>query len=951
MSTFYAIDSFAGDGSTTSFDLTFKYIERSHVTVTRIASDETETNLTVVTSGDPGDDEYKWSDDDTIEVGKAPASGETLKIKRNTPDDDQIVKWTDGTYIIAEDLNTSDKQWLYNLQEVDDKLGVLDGTVEGEAVKKITGVKPVQVDDTKDQEPEISVDYANSSKDPNTLNLDDELISQKAAFDAFSQLIGNGSGYPASGKTGLDGKLRIDNTGAEPELYFWKTDKWLQVRVKGDTGDTGPAPGLQSPATSVTNVDVDSDGNPQAATVNIKQDAKKDLLFEFGIPVGKTGAKGDKGDRGNGLAVNDVIDYVGPPKYDASTRNGWLVIDKDLDAWYSDGSDWTNIGQVKGPKGDKGDPFTYDDFTQDQLNGLKGPKGDAATVDVDSTTTLAAGSDAKVTNTGTTSAAKFKFEIPRGDKGAKGDAFEYSDFTQDQINGLKGPKGDAATCDVDASTTTGAAGSLAKVENVGTTSAAKFKFTIPRGDKGAKGDAGAAFRYKGEVQTRNDLPTENNKEADTYIVLDTDEIATWVLGVDGAADRWVYIDRLQGPAGPAPGLQDPATSVTNVALKDDGEPGAATVSIDQNDDKDLKFNFGIPVGKTGAKGDTGAGATVDVSKNTVTGNAGTDAKVENTGNTKDAVFKFTIPRGDKGNKGDAATVDVDSTVTGAAGTNASVTNEGTTSAAKFKFTIPKGDKGDKGDDGGTFNDAASDGKIYARKNAAWVEVSSGLPAGAIVMWPNGSVPTGFLECDGSAVSRTTYSDLFTVIGTDYGNGDGSSTFNVPDCRGEFVRGWADSGSVDSGRQMGSKQDAQNKDHGHGVSISGNGNHSHDNGSLGVSGHTEGDGKHKHWAGCIGTTGEHQHFWSCSTYNVDGGGAAAALDNPSNQDGGNKGSWTTFQGDHRHDIETGDEGHSHGWSGSINGRTADNSHSHSISQSNDGSEGRPRNIAFMFIISF
>ena len=948
MSTFYAIDTFAGDGSTKQFDLTFEYIERDHVSVVLVAADETETTLTVVTTGDPADGEYKWVDDEKIEVGTAPASGETIKIQRDTPDDDQIVQWADGTYIIAEDLNTSDKQWLYNLQEVDDKLGVLDGTVEGEAVKEITGVKPIQVDGSEDQKPELSVDYADTSKDPNTLDADDELISQKAADAAFSQVVGDGSAYPGSGKTGKKGKLRIDDTGAEVKAYFWNdSDAWQEIATKGDQGDTGPAPGLQDPATSVTNVDVDSDGNPQDATVEIKQDARKDLLFEFGIPVGKTGAKGDKGDRGQGLAVNDTIDYEGPPTYSATTRNGWLVIDSNLDAWYSDGTDWENIGQVKGPKGDKGDAFTYDDFTQDQLDGLKGDQGDAATIKVNpNTITGDAGTDAKVENTGDENDAEFRFTIPRGDKGVKGDAFEYSDFTQEQLDGLEGPKGDAATVDVDDSTTTGAAGSLAKVENVGTTSAAKFKFTIPRGNKGDKGDAGAAFRYKGEVDTRDDLPTTGNEEADSYIVLDTDEIATWVLGVDGADDRWVYIDRLVGPAGPAPGLQDPATSVVNVELKDDGEPGAATISIDQDTDGDLKFNFGLPVGKTGAKGDKGNNATVDVSANTVTGDAGTDASVENTGTTSAAVFKFTIPRGNKGDKGDAATVDVDSTVvTGDAGTDAAVENTGDTSAAVFKFTIPKGDKGDKGNSGGTFDDAPSDGKTYSRKDGDWV-AGGGTPTGGILMWPTTTLPDGFLECDGSAVSRDTYSELYDIIGDDYGNGDGSTTFNVPDCRGEFVRGWADSGSVDSGRGIGSKQSAANVAHGHSVSVSGDGSHSH-GGSFSVSGSVHSD-SHSH-SGNTNNQGAHDHRWGATTFKGQVGSSFDALDNPNNSQSG-KAASTSNTGGHDHRINVDSDSHSHGWSGSVSGSTSNQGHSHSISQSNEGSEGRPRNIAFMFIIA-
>jgi microcystin-dependent protein len=58
-------------------------------------------------------------------------------------------------------------------------------------------------------------------------------------------------------------------------------------------------------------------------------------------------------------------------------------------------------------------------------------------------------------------------------------------------------------------------------------------------------------------------------------------------------------------------------------------------------------------------------------------------------------------------------------------------------------------------------------------------VEPGVPAGAMMMWPTNTAPAGYLICNGSAVSRTTYSDLFNAIGTTYGAGDGSTTFGLP----------------------------------------------------------------------------------------------------------------------------------------------------------------------------
>jgi microcystin-dependent protein len=65
----------------------------------------------------------------------------------------------------------------------------------------------------------------------------------------------------------------------------------------------------------------------------------------------------------------------------------------------------------------------------------------------------------------------------------------------------------------------------------------------------------------------------------------------------------------------------------------------------------------------------------------------------------------------------------------------------------------------------------------------WINFNGYIPHGIIFPYGGSSAPTGFLECDGSAVSRETYADLFTATSTTYGTGDGSTTFNVPDLRG------------------------------------------------------------------------------------------------------------------------------------------------------------------------
>ena len=65
---------------------------------------------------------------------------------------------------------------------------------------------------------------------------------------------------------------------------------------------------------------------------------------------------------------------------------------------------------------------------------------------------------------------------------------------------------------------------------------------------------------------------------------------------------------------------------------------------------------------------------------------------------------------------------------------------------------------------------------------------NGNPSGSIIAFGGTIAPTGFLLCNGAAVSRTTYANLFAAIGTAYGAGNGSTTFNIPDFRGKFLRG-------------------------------------------------------------------------------------------------------------------------------------------------------------------
>lgn len=286
----------------------------------------------------------------------------------------------------------------------------------------------------------------------------------------------------------------------------------------------------------------------------------------------------------------------------------------------------------------------YDGYWVEINPGTLGPKGDAGTIAVGTVTTGAPGSSATITNVGTASSATLNFAIPRGDVGATG------------ATGSTGATGAAATIAV-GTTTTGAAGSSATVTNSGTSGAATFNFTIPRGDTGATGATGA----KG------------------------DKGDTGNTGATGSAATVAAGTTTTGAAGSS-------ASVTNA--------GTSSAAV---------FNFTIPRGDTGATGATGPANTLTVS-GTTTGAAGSSASVTVSGTAPNQSLAFTIPRGDTGATGAtgstgaagaAATIAVGTTTTGAAGSSATVTNSGTSSAAVFDFTIPVGATGATGATGNT----------------------------------------------------------------------------------------------------------------------------------------------------------------------------------------------------------------------------------------------------------
>jgi microcystin-dependent protein len=133
--------------------------------------------------------------------------------------------------------------------------------------------------------------------------------------------------------------------------------------------------------------------------------------------------------------------------------------------------------------------------------------------------------------------------------------------------------------------------------------------------------------------------------------------------------------------------------------------------------------------------------------------------------------------------------------TAADGFNVSVRNSGTgviTVDPNLSETI---------DGGATLAINAGESLILYTNGTLWVSVgkSSGVPSGSLVGYGGTTAPAGWLLCDGSAISRTTYASLFAALSTTYGVGDGSSTFNIPDLRGRVIAGQDDMGGSAASR--------------------------------------------------------------------------------------------------------------------------------------------------------
>jgi hypothetical protein len=177
----------------------------------------------------------------------------------------------------------------------------------------------------------------------------------------------------------------------------------------------------------------------------------------------------------------------------------------------------------------------------------------------------------------------------------------------------------------------------------------------------------------------------------------------WIFGISASGESSYYVGHGQtfnyifkGPDG-----ANGTAATVNAGNTTTGAPGSGANVTNSGNTTAAIFDFTIPAGADGADG---TAATVNAG-NTTTGAPGSGANVTNSGNTTAAIFDFLIPAGADGSpgtpgadgsNGTAATVSVGNTTTGFPGTSASVTNSGTSSAAILDFDIPRGDVGETG---------------------------------------------------------------------------------------------------------------------------------------------------------------------------------------------------------------------------------------------------------------
>ena len=467
---------------------------------------------------------------------------------------------------------------------------------------------------------------------------------------------------------------------------------------KGNKGDTGASGG--SGETTVINptITIGTVTNGDTASATITGDSPNYTL-NLVLP------KGDKGDAGAKGA-----DGVTPTIAVGTTTTGEAGTNAEVTMSKSGTTYTFNFVIPKGAKGDKGDagakgekgdPFTYADFTSEQLATLKGDKGDTGakgdkgdrgekgadgvtpTLSIGTVTTGAAGSSASVTMGGTTPSYVLNFTIPKGDKGDKGDTGAAGSGSSGGIAFEDSYVSDANLWLTNGYTKTSGESTI-NLPSVCTNTQDKWGILFFIAENARNGTGTQMFfpidgAYKGKIFTRAIV---NRANYSAWTMLATkDDIIEAVNGIPTGTNGATF----------TPAVDDAG----NLSWSNDkGLANPATVNI-----KGAK-------GDAGAKGDKGDPFTYsDFTPEQLAALKGVKGDKGDKGEKGDSGAKGDT--GAKGADGQTPNISIGTITTGAAGTNASASISGTTPNLTLNLTIPKGDKGDKGAQGESINKTVS----------------------------------------------------------------------------------------------------------------------------------------------------------------------------------------------------------------------------------------------------